>query len=292
MALERLLGDTLSRWSRWDSLRQKAVNTFYRLTPKSANALGLQRNVAPSAQVAVDIFKGDWASILPEPFSHLRAGKMKLTEHPGIRWGLAEVGSLAGKTVLELGPLEASHTYLLAQAGAQSITAIESNTRAFLKCLVVKELLELTPAHFLCGDCLTYLRESRAKFDFALASGILYHMENPVELIELLSRASDRLLLWTHYFDPKIMQGPTFRHFDAEGVSHQHAGFPHRLHRQNYGKALSTRTFWGGTALQSAWLSRSDILGALAHFGYTKVTVGPEETNSPGGPSFTLLATR
>lgn len=86
-------------------------------------------------------------------------------------------------TVLELGPLEAGHTYMLEKMGARSIVAVEANSRAYLKCLIVKELFELKRAKFLLGDFVAYLKNNTRHFDLCLASGVLYHMQNPAELL-------------------------------------------------------------------------------------------------------------
>ena len=60
---------------------------------------------------------------------------------------LGSNGRLDGVDILELGPLEAGHTYALAQLGA-NITAVEANAEAYLKCLLVKELLGIDKAKF------------------------------------------------------------------------------------------------------------------------------------------------
>ena len=51
-----------------------------------------------------------------------------------------------------------SHSYMLQKAGAHSVTAIESNSRAFLKCLCVKEICNLKNVKFMLGDCVEYLQ--------------------------------------------------------------------------------------------------------------------------------------
>ncbi|HEY9709972.1 MAG TPA: hypothetical protein V6D48_17330, partial [Oculatellaceae cyanobacterium] len=117
----------------------------------------------PSPQNAFDIFKGEWSSKLPEPFAALQAGSAPLFEDPRIDWCNAQFGGFEGKTVLELGPLEAGHTYMIERLGAGEIVSIEANTRAYLKCLIVKELLELKHTRFLCGDFVEYLRTNPKK---------------------------------------------------------------------------------------------------------------------------------
>jgi hypothetical protein len=58
-----------------------------------------------------------------------------------IKWFEQQCAGFAGKRILELGPLEGGHTCMLSRAGAASITSIESNTAAFLKCLIVQNTL-------------------------------------------------------------------------------------------------------------------------------------------------------
>src|ERR1700751_1079452 len=90
---------------------------------------------------------------------------------------------------------------MLEQAGCASVISIEGNPRAFLKCLVLKEVVGLSRSRFLCGDFVEYLRGCSARADVVVASGVLYHMMNPVELLYLISRVSDCVFLWTHYYD-------------------------------------------------------------------------------------------
>lgn len=74
-------------------------------------------------------------------------------------------GSLDAMTILELGPLEGAHTYQLARLGAKHILAIEANSEAYLKCLVVKEILQIPRCRFLLGDCLIFLQAHHDPFD-------------------------------------------------------------------------------------------------------------------------------
>jgi hypothetical protein len=236
---------------------------------------------APSAQNALDIFKGEWSSMFPRE-THLLAGSIPLFEDPRIAWALDE-----------LGPLEAGHTYLLERAGAASITAIEANTRAYLKCLIAKEVMGLQHAHFLCGDFMEYLRQEPPKFDICIASGVLYHMRNPVELLQRLAGITDRLFLWTHYYDGDIINNDArlVSKFSTS-VSAELAGFRHTLYRQNYQVALDWAGFCGGSEEYSYWLSRADVLACLEHFGYSQLEIGFDEPHHPNGPSLAVAARR
>lgn len=111
----------------------------------------------PSDQNALDIFQGEWSSKLPSQAGELRAGQISLFEDGRILWAEKKVGGFEGCKIIELGPLEAGHTYMLEKRAANSILAIEANTRAYLKCLIVKEILNLERSRFLPGDFVKYL---------------------------------------------------------------------------------------------------------------------------------------
>jgi hypothetical protein len=247
---------------------------------------------APSPQNAVDIFAGEWSSALPAPLTDVRAGPVPLFTDDRVAWAIEQFGGVAGRSVLELGPLEGGHTYLLANAGAQ-VTAIEAQTRAYLKCLISKELLGMSGARFLLGDCMEYLRDEPAHVDVCFASGVLYHMSNPVETIALLADVADRLYLWTHVYDEDIIRGsellsPRFTH--SEPMSYQ--GFEHTLYQFDYANSLSGKGFCGGAAEHSNWLTRRELFAALDRFGWQVGDIAFDTPDHPHGPALAVVATR
>jgi len=253
--------------------------------------LNAYRTEYPAPQVAMDLFRGEWASKLPPPFDSLQAGQIGLFEDDRIADALTDLGGVSGQSVLELGPLEGGHSSMLERAGAASVLSIESNSRAFLKCLIVKEILGLTRVRFQCGDFMTYLRADPPRFDLVLASGVLYHQRQPIELIDRLSRVTDRVLVWTHYYDDTIIQAspllaPKFPRADEA----EYCGFRHVLHRQEYQASLAHPGFCGGNAEHSAWLTRADVLDAFRHFGFTRINVLREDPHFGNGPCFLFTA--
>jgi hypothetical protein len=250
---------------------------------------------APSAQNALDIFAGAWVSKLPEPLAELQAGPVPLFKDARIGWAAEQFGDFKDRTVLELGSLEGGHTYQIEQLGAAAILAIEANISAYLRSLIVKELLDMRRTRFVCGDFIAFLRENRNTFDVCFASGVLYHMRNPAELIALLARTTDRVLLWTHYYDQTIIsERPDFgsRFPDIPPQPAEYQGFKHHLYRHQYQGELNDATFCGGSAPYSLWMTRDDILACLKYFGFDDLRVGLESPEHGGGPSFTVAAIR
>lgn len=246
----------------------------------------------PSHQEAINVFQGEWASRFPEPLS-LEAGSVPLFDDERIKLGLAALGGVAGQTVLELGPLEGGHSYQLEQAGAASILAIEANSRAYLKCLIAKEITGMKKVHFMHGDFMAYLRANPSRFDMVLASGVLYHQQQPMELISLLAGIADRVLVWTHYYDKEVTKNSAhlMSIFKAV-VPAKYAGYRHTLHRQEYQTALLTPGFCGAGAHYSHWMERDELLGAWKHAGFRTVDVLQEDRHFANGPCFLLAVKR
>lgn len=242
---------------------------------------------APSHSNAIGIFAGEWSSAVPGFIT----GTVPLFDDARIKWLESKLGGFEGKNVLEIGPLEGGHTYMMEQRGAR-VTAIESNQRAFLKCLVVKEALGMR-SKFLLGDVRPYLVTCEESYDFVLASGVLYHMTEPAELLKDLTRVTNRIGLWTHYYDEGIIgarqdlgikfdREPTIREIDGVSVA---------LHRRHYSSELAWAGFCGGTRETSCWFTKDSLFRYLDALNFDAV-VGDENRHHPNGPCILLLLER
>lgn len=277
-------------------LRARAGHTV-ELARRAAGHVSLARRdkfvtSAPSPQNAIDAVPDKWASRFPPPLSEVAAGGVGLFADPRISWAFEQLGGIEGKSVLDLGPLEGAHSYMAHEAGASRVVGVEANRLAFLKCLVTKELLDLGRCHFLCGDLIQYLGTSSEQFDVCIASGILYHMVEPIRLIELISSSASSLIMWTHIYDDTAL-----KHKDLAGRLSPprevvYKDFRHHVYRHNYGLEARISGFFGGTELYSNWLSREGLMRALDHFGWTKVEVAFEDLSHSNGPSLALVAVR
>ena len=239
---------------------------------------------APSAQTAIDLFAGGWASDLGPVLGVQDTGAAKVAEdrRPGyaLKSFAGPDGTFAGQRILELGPLEAGQSWRLEQMGAD-VVAVEANAEAYLKCLVVKELLGLTRVRFLFGDFLKHLAETDERYDLIFASGVLYHLSDPLELIRLAALRTSRLFLWTHVFQPGIWRTRT-QAVERDGLSVTY-------HQRRY-RARERATFLGGNRPTASLLERDDLLRALAHYGFSQHAIHREQTDAQSGPSVSLCA--
>jgi hypothetical protein len=176
------------------------------------------------------------------------------------------------------------------------VLAIESNTKAWMRCLIVKNHLDMRNATFLLGDFQQYLSaySPPPHFNFVLASGVLYHMTDPVRLLLNIARAADAIGLWTHYFDKNVLGA-------KENVQGKFSFEPRlittprgravRYYEQAYLQALDWTGFCGGSAPGSVWMARDDILDVLGDEGFACET-GIEDIDHPNGPAFCVFAQR
>lgn len=247
---------------------------------------------APSAQNAVDALPG-WNHALP-PEIGVVAGNIPVYHDPRILWAIEQFGPLEGRKVLELGPLEASHSYMLERQSPAILHAIEANKLSFLRCLVVKELLDLKVAKFFLGDFVESLQDSHLRYDFIVASGVLYHMDDPVRLLELIARNTDAFFLWTHYASDEAMPpgDPRRSAFVGDGEVQVRHGIAVRLYRRSYYGAWNSKAFCGGMYDLHRWLEKDDIIALIHALGFDDVRIAHDEPAHPNGPSFSIFARR
>jgi hypothetical protein len=160
-----------------------------------SRAFELYVSSAPGAQNAVDAV-GGWRTSFP-PHYGLNAGSFAAYDDPGIRWAIGCFGSLDGRHVLELGPLDGSHAGMFEAAGA-TVDAIEADHVAFLRCLVTREILGLTRTKFWLGDCAKALEHWPQRYDLIVAGGALHHLGDPLHLIALAAKRTDAIYLGTN----------------------------------------------------------------------------------------------
>ena len=242
---------------------------------------------APAAQNLIDIFAGKWASDFSRVYPGLKAGtaEMFVTDSrvPLAAQYLGVDARFDHMEILELGPLEAGHSYALEQLGA-NVTAIEANCEAYLKCLIVKELLSLKKTRFLLGDFSLFLAETDETFDMVFASGVLYHMPDPLKLIELIASRTKKCFAWSHYFDashyPGAQRTPRTVKLHTREFTYHDLAYPD----------MESGKFWGGNQPVASWLGREDMLDAFRAVGFDQIEVVQEHPTHPHGACMSFVA--
>lgn len=247
---------------------------------------------SPSWQNAVDAVPG-WNTAFP-PKHGLRAGSLATYHDPRILWAIECFGPLGGRHVLELGPLEGGHTSMLDAAGAR-VDAVEANQIAFLRCLIAKEILGLTRSTFWLGDFVKALEDWEQSYDLIVASGVLYHLTDPLRLIELAAKRTDAIYIWTHVItDASIPDAADPRRslFNQVAETREFHGVQVRAYRRSYEHADESMSFCGGMNDEHRWLHRDDLLAALKVVGFQDIQTAHDEPDHRFGPAFSIFARR
>jgi SAM-dependent methyltransferase len=259
------------------------------------NSLDFYVNEFPKDENALKLFQAEWSSILPG-FNPDLCGASPLFDDPRMSFWVSSIhrrfpNSVANPTafrVLELGPLEGGHTYQLVKH-SWDITSIESNSRAFLKCLISANIYGMR-AKFLLGDFEPYLASPATEnsFDFVLASGVLYHLQRPVSALQSILKCTKSVGIWTHYMSPDYLAANPDR---WEWVEYPDDYSERTIpgYRQRYNIALQSKSFCGGSKSSSVWMTKDQILQVLTDHGFS-YEVSSIDESSPSGPSLILFA--
>ena len=244
----------------------------------------------PSPENALKLFEGDWSSQLPGSLG-ASSGSAPLFADDRVRLAIDHLGGIDGWDVLELGPLEGGHSYMFQQAGARSVIAIEANSRAYLRCLISKELLGLDRVRFQFGDFRPFLNNTDQRFDLVVMIGVLYHMLDPVSLLEDASRVTDKLALWAHYVDPRQedMDKNVARRIQAPVSLTSRGGRSYQGYHYPYLDALDWTGFCGGTRRDATWLDRDGLMASLDSVGFA-VDVLDDQPDAANGPALLAVA--
>ncbi|WP_024878203.1 class I SAM-dependent methyltransferase [Methylosinus sp. LW3] len=242
----------------------------------------------PTHQNAIDAIPG-WSTAFPEACA-VKAGIVPTYYDSRIFWAVECFGALEGREVLELGPLEAGHTYMLENAGAV-VDAVEANQLAFMRCLVAKEILRLQKARFWLGDFVKWLEQTDKSYDLIVASGVLYHQHDPLRLLELIAQRASAVFIWTHVVsDAMPLSDPRRSVMAKEPEILSFHGVEVRAYPRSYVKAQANPAFCGGMRDDHRWLDRDDLLAALRALGFDDIRTNHDDPDHFFGPAISIFA--
>ena len=245
----------------------------------------------PTKQNIFDRFKGNFATVFPNVYT---GGYSHLSDDKRLHW-CNSLFNLKDKNILECGPLELGHSYMMHNFGCKQITAVENNWYCYLKCLAVKESFKLSNVELLFGDVIEYLKKkSTNKFDFVLCSGILYHLPNPIELIHLISLVTENIFIWTHIYDE---QSTTMKMQNINRTYIEYDGEVYSGGRQTYkdnGNSKLESLYCGGKFKISFWICEKDLYKALKKYGFINIQKNDElgDLNHVHGPCISIFASK
>ena len=286
----KLRGKAMMKFQKSRALTSETLASLSSTALTGAQEFSQYEMRLPSHQNAIELIPG-WSSAFPFELG-LKAGNIPLFADIRILNALKAYGAIRDKTILEVGPLEAMHTHILNQCRPARIDAIEANKLCFLRCLVTKDILKLDRANFYLGDIQSWLHETETVYDLAIASGVLYHMQDPADFLSLISARSNAIFIWTHFFDEQAMPTSDLRllPFSGRVETRDVDGLKLHYHERTYSNANTNASFCGGMKDKHYWMRKDENLLLLAHFGFTEIVELEVDLDHPGGPCFSVFA--
>jgi SAM-dependent methyltransferase len=172
-------------------------------------------------------------------------------------------------SIVEFGPSDGYNTAQLELYGATDIVSIEANADAFLRCLIMKNARGMK-TKFLLGDFLKFMSQSDSAFDLAYASGVLYHLQDPVDFLLQCGRRARHLFVWSLYFDEDAVRSDAYemRRFGVrETVSRGGEQFVY--HQRSVDPQMVTAgNYQGGIEQHANWLTLPDLKRAIELAGF------------------------
>lgn len=182
---------------------------------------------------------------------------------------LAQYATQRYRRVLELGPYDGAHTVVLSQH-ANHVFCIEARIANIQR--LERRLVEhgLSNVVVLLGDIEHYDFHALGQFDCVWASGVIYHVRNPVWLIARITRATRLCFGWTHLAERQ------------EGVLYSYGGRPY----------IEQDSDVAGLSPVSWWLTADAFIRVWSDLGWHCHFTEPPMPHVNGGLAAEFCATR
>jgi SAM-dependent methyltransferase len=218
--------------------------------------------------VNIVLADGSWTRPDKAPFEQL--GQMKAA--------LRTVAALfpdrepSSVSLVDLGCLEGGYTFGFARAGYPAL-GLEARQLNYAKCEWIRKRAGLDNVSFVRDDARNL--PNYGTFDVVYCSGLLYHLDDPAEFLDMLARCTRRaLILHTHYTTPDMSDDTLARlgQFSPEVV---HKVTPGRWYKEYEPWATSAEieanvwASWGND--RSFWMDRRHLLQTLRDVGFDAV---------------------
>lgn len=175
--------------------------------------------------------------------------------------------SIDQKSVADMGCLEGGTTVALARTGMRGV-GIEVRKSNFENCLYVKDKVGLKNLDFYNDDVWNLAKYG--PYDSIFCSGLLYHLDRPVEFLKLMSEnVRDAVVINTH-FAPEHDTGE----FDLSEMT-ENEGFPGRWyaeHDVDDKSILETYKWASWENKKSFWLTKPALIQAMMDAGFDIVS--------------------
>jgi hypothetical protein len=190
---------------------------------------------------------------------------------------LNNIFPLAGKTVIEFGPMEGAQTAGLIHLGVKSVVGIEARAMSFIKLMIASYCLGWKNVSLVMDDFHNADAHKYGRFDLAFAHGVYYHSFAPFLFFENLMSLSDNIFLGGYTTNAKqSVKPPTSLIYTFENLEYE--GKQYRVKRYLLGKSFNS-----GINNFAYHFERDDLLRFFEERGYDVTIITDDAGNDPWG---------
>jgi len=193
---------------------------------------------------------------------------------------LNNIFPLAGKTVIEFGPMEGAQTAGLVNLGVKSVLAIEARAISFIKSTIAGYCLGWKNVSLVMDDFHNADAQKYGRFDLAFAHGVYYHSFAPFLFFENLMSLSDNIFLGGYTTNAKqSVKPPSSLSYTFETLEYE--GKQYRVKRIRIGNSFNS------AINQYAYhFDRDDLLRFFEERGYDLSIIIDDASDDPWGDWF------
>jgi hypothetical protein len=184
---------------------------------------------------------------------------------------------LAGKRVIEFGPMEGAQTAGLLHLGAQSVTCIEARAVSFIKTMIACYCFGWDRVKLIMDDFHNADRNKYGEFDLAFAHGVYYHSMAPFLFFENVMSLADNIFIGGYCTAENAPPSPpSTLEYSFETLEYEGKKYPVKKIRigNSYNSAVN---------LHGYHFDRNDLLNFFRERGYEVTVIRDEGIYDPWG---------
>ena len=175
---------------------------------------------------------------------------------------------LAGKRVIEFGPMEGAQTAGLVHFGAASVTCIEARAVSLIKTMIAKYCFNWDNVSLIMDDFHNARQAKYGVFDLAFAHGVYYHSIAPFYFFENLMSLSANIFIGGYCVE-NVESNPNHEVLEYEGKQYHVAR--HKI-ADTYNSAVNEFAYH---------FTKDDLVGFFSDRGYKTTLISDEVPEPP-----------
>lgn len=192
---------------------------------------------------------------------------------------------LAGKTVIEFGPMECAQTAGLVHLGAKSVLGIEARAVSFIKSTIACYCFGLKNVSLVMDDFHNADANKYGRFDLAFAHGVYYHSFAPFFFFENLMSLADNIFIGGYTTNANQTVKPT------TSLTYTHESLEYEGKNYRVKRILIGNSYNSAINQFAYHFDRDELLGFFESKGYDVTIVRDEPSGDPWGDWYlTFLA--